>query len=198
MEREDLTLRLEWLKEEGAYKPGISGKRVELTEPFELTPIEGDDQNAGVQGKGPVVVVPATDDKAKEQTVAGEPLLKEIAAAQGLKTVSMEGNSYSKPFCQALAHVLKSKTSIERALFNDMFVGRKIPAIHPSLGYFADAFRHFDNLTVLDFRFVARGGCCGFCLCEGVCMTKRKKKKLCLCPCVVCVRGGERELFFTG
>ena len=120
------------------------------------------------------------------QLVEIRALLKEIAAAQGLKTVSMEGNSYSKPFCQALAHVLKSKTSIERALFNDMFVGRKIPAIHPSLGYFADAFRHFDNLTVLDFRFVARGGCCGFCLCEGVCMTKRKKKN-CACVRVSCV-----------
>ena len=55
MEREDLTLRLEWLKEEGAYKPGISGKRVELTEPFELTPI---DSNAEVITGGFVLQVP--------------------------------------------------------------------------------------------------------------------------------------------
>lgn len=153
MEREDLTKRLDWLKEPESFKPEFSGKRVELTQPFELTPIQGDDDSAPGEGKGPIIEVPATEETAKQQSVPGEPILEAIRSRTILKTVSMEGNSYSKPFCQALAHILKTKTTIERALFNDMFVGRKIPDIHPSLKYFAEAFLRFDNLTVLDFRY---------------------------------------------
>lgn len=142
MEREDLTKRMDWLKDPQTYAPPIQGKRVEKEN--DSSSIEDSSSSRATSSE------PDSDAVVSNQVFFGEAILNDITDMDNLRTISMEGNSYSKSFCMALAEILQKKTTIERALFNNMFVGRKIPDIHPSLKALSEACLKFSCLTVLD------------------------------------------------
>eukprot|EP00056_Hartaetosiga_gracilis_P021830 m.26693 g.26693 ORF g.26693 m.26693 type:complete len:604 (+) comp9289_c0_seq2:69-1880(+) len=118
-------IRCEWMEEESSLRPKALGKRVEVGDAF---------------------------NSEKEMETCGEDILKLIEdAVEKVKTLELNRNSHSLAFSTALAPLLARMSHLERLLFNDMWVGRKIPEIHPALKLFAGALINNDRLTVIDF-----------------------------------------------
>ncbi|PWZ02461.1 RNI-like protein [Testicularia cyperi] len=87
-----------------------------------------------------------------------QPHLDELEKIADLEEIHLGGNTLGVEACQALADVLKSKTTLKVADFADIFTGRLITEIPDALRALCDALINNTNLVELNLSDNAFGG----------------------------------------
>ncbi|TXT13550.1 hypothetical protein VHUM_00917 [Vanrija humicola] len=89
-----------------------------------------------------------------------EPYLTELAELADVEEVHFGGNSLGVEACEAIAEVLKGKTSLKIVDLADVFTGRLISEIPQALSALCNALIDNKNLVELDLSDNAFGGRC--------------------------------------
>ena len=86
-----------------------------------------------------------------------EPHLKPLIASDTITEIHLGGNTFGAPACEALGHVLKTKTSLQIAKLDDIFTSRLLSEIPPALSSLLTSLLTLPNLYTVDLSDNAFG-----------------------------------------
>lgn len=86
-----------------------------------------------------------------------EPHLKPLIASDTVTEIHLGGNTLGAPACEALASVLKSKTTLQVAKLDDIFTSRLLSEIPPALSSLLTSLLVLPNLHTIDLSDNAFG-----------------------------------------
>ncbi|CAF9934845.1 hypothetical protein IMSHALPRED_009859 [Imshaugia aleurites] len=86
-----------------------------------------------------------------------EPHLKPLVSSNTVTEIQLGGNTLGAPACEALASVLKTKTTLQTAKLDDIFTSRLLSEIPPALSSLLTALLELPNLHTIDLSDNAFG-----------------------------------------
>ena len=86
-----------------------------------------------------------------------EPHLKPLIASDNVTEIHLGGNTLGAPACETLASVLRTKTTLQTAKFDDIFTSRLLSEIPPALSSLLTALLELPNLHTVDLADNAFG-----------------------------------------
>ena len=86
-----------------------------------------------------------------------EPHLKPLIASDNVTEIHLGGNTLGAPACETLASVLRTKTTLQTAKFDDIFTSRLLSEIPPALSTLLTALLELPNLHTVDLADNAFG-----------------------------------------